>query len=99
MKFLLWLSSECKSVEEIAKALKSEGHEISLLLVQDGVFLADRGCEHSSKVVDLDVPMFVSQHHVEERGIKSRLVGDVSLVGYDEIVDLIMEKFDRVVSI
>ncbi len=86
-------------MEEIAKALKAEGHEIALLLVQDGVFLADKGCEHSSKVVDLNVAMFVSEHHVEERGIKSRMVGDVSLVNYDEMVDLMMEKYDRVVSV
>jgi sulfur relay protein TusB/DsrH len=93
------MSSECRSVEEIINALKAEGHEIALLLVQDGVFLADRGCEHSSDVVDLNVRMFVSDHHAEERGIKSRMVGDVSLVNYDEIVDLIMEKYDRVVSV
>jgi len=99
VKFLLWMSSECRSVEEIVKALKAEGHEIALLLVQDGVFLADKGCEHSSDVVELDVRMFVSENHAKERGIKSRMVGDVSLVNYDEMVDLMMEKYDRVVSV
>lgn len=99
MKFLIWLSADCSNLDELVGALKKKGNEIGVLLVQDGVFLADKGCEHHKMVVDLKVPLYVSKHHAEERGIEGRLVGDVKLVDYDEMVDLLMEKYDRVFSV
>ena len=36
--------------------------------------------------------------YLEERGIESRLVADVKLVDYSDIVDLMMEKYDRIIS-
>ena len=98
MKFLIWLSADCTNLDEIVGSLKKKDNEIGVLLVQDGVFLADKGCEHNKMVVDLQVPLFVSKGHVEERGIESRLVSDTKLVDYTDIVDLMMEKYDRIIS-
>jgi sulfur relay protein TusB/DsrH len=69
-----------------------------VLLIQDGVFLADRGCSYSKEVSELGVPVYISRQHAEERGILSRMSPDVSLVEYDEIVDLVMEKHDKIIS-
>ncbi len=98
MKFLIWLSSECQSLEEMVGALKRANHEVGVLLIQDGVYLADRGCSHSDELKKLDVPVYASKPHVEERGIMDRLVIDVKLVDYPEIVDLTMEQYDRIIS-
>ncbi|MHA1637332.1 MAG: sulfurtransferase complex subunit TusB [Candidatus Thorarchaeota archaeon] len=98
MKFLIWLSADCTNLDELVGALRKKSNEIGVLLVQDGVFLADKGCTHNKMIVDLKVPLFVSKPHVEERGIEGRLVPDVKLVDYDDIVDLMMEKYDRVIS-
>lgn len=98
MKFLIWLSADCTNLDEIVGSLRKKSDEIGILLVQDGVVLADKGCEHNKMVVDLKVPLFVSKSHVEERGIEGRLVADVKLVDYNEIVDLMMEKYDRIIS-
>ncbi len=99
MKFLIWLSGDCSNVDEVVSAIRTGDNEVAILLVQDGVFLADKGCEHSKNLADLNVPVFASKNHVEERGIGKRLVVDAKLVDYPEIVDLVMEQYDKVVSV
>ncbi|NHI87884.1 MAG: sulfurtransferase complex subunit TusB [Candidatus Thorarchaeota archaeon] len=98
MKYLIWLSNECTSVREVVIALKDQGIDTDLLLVQDGVYLADKGCPHSAEIEDLNAKVYASRHHVEERGIGARLVGDVHQVDYPEIIDLLMERYDKVIS-
>lgn len=99
MKYLIWMSRECTSLHEVAAALKKISDEVALLLVQDGVFMIDKGCPHSKEVTDLGLKVFAAKPHVEERGIANRLVTDVQLIEYSEIVDVIMEQYDRVVSL
>jgi sulfur relay protein TusB/DsrH len=99
MKFLIWLSGDCSSLEEVITAIKSQNNEVGILLVQDGVFMADKGCTHSEELAKFNVPVYASKGHVEERGIAGRLVVDAKLVDYNGIVDLVMEKYDRVVPI
>ncbi|MHA2425561.1 MAG: DsrH/TusB family sulfur metabolism protein [Candidatus Thorarchaeota archaeon] len=98
MKFLIWLSGECSSLDEVITALQKKGNEVGILLVQDGVFLTDKGCPHSMDLVDLKVPVFVSKMHLEERGIKDRMVVDAKVVEYPDMIDLMMEKYDKVIS-
>ncbi len=99
MKFLIWLSSDCSNLEEVISAIKTGNNEVGVLLVQDGVFLADKGCVHSKELADLKVPVFASKVHVEERGIANRLLIDVKIVDYPDMVDLIMEQYDKVVPV
>ncbi|MHA1908702.1 MAG: sulfurtransferase complex subunit TusB [Candidatus Thorarchaeota archaeon] len=98
MKFLIWLSGECSSLDEVITALQKKGNEVGILLVQDGVFLTDKGCPHSKALVDLKVPVFVSKLHLEERGIKDRMVVDAKVVEYPDMVELMMEKYDKIIS-
>ncbi len=98
MKFLIWLSGECSSLHEIITALQKKGNEVGVLLVQDGVFLTDKGCPHSKEIIDLQVPVFVSKMHLEERGIVDRMVVDVKVIEYPEMVDLMMEQYDKIIS-
>ncbi len=99
MKYLIWLSNQCTSVREVIDAMRTQGIETDLLLVQDGVYLADKGCPHSKEIKDLKVKVHASKHHIEERGIGSRLVVDVNQVDYPEMVELMMEKYDKVISL
>ena len=99
MKFLLWLSSECASLGEIVSALKKKNHEVGVLLLQNGVFLADKGCEHSAELEALGVSMYAVKKHIEERGIENRLIGGIDEIDHYGMVDLVMEKYDRVVSV
>jgi sulfur relay protein TusB/DsrH len=99
VKYLVWLSNQCISVKEVIAALRTQGIETDLLLMQDGVYLADKGCPHASEINDLKVKVHASKHHIEERGISDRLVVDVNQVDYPDIVELIMEKYDKVISL
>ncbi|MFW9920337.1 MAG: sulfurtransferase complex subunit TusB [Candidatus Thorarchaeota archaeon] len=99
MKFLIWLSSDCSNLDEIISAMKINNNEVGVLLVQDGVFLADKGCAHSKELADLKVPVYASKAHVEERGIADRLHVDAKLVDYPDMVDLMMEQYDKIVPV
>jgi len=98
MKFLIWLSSECCSLREIISAIRGQGNDVGVLLVQDGVLLTDKGCPHAQEIIDLKVPIYVLKGHIEERGIKDRMIGDAKIVEYPEIVDLMMAKYDKIIS-
>jgi len=99
MKYLIWLSNDCSSVKEIASDLKKQDIDVEILLVQDGVFLADKGCHESAELKELGLKTYAIKHHVEERGIANRLAVDVDLIDYPNVVDLIMEKSDKVISL
>jgi sulfur relay protein TusB/DsrH len=99
MKYLIWLSNQCTSVREVVDAIRTQGIDTDLLLVQDGVYLADKGCPHSSEITDLKVKVHASKHHIEERGIGGRLVVDVNQVDYSEMVELLMETYDKIISL
>ncbi len=99
MKYLIWLSNQCTNVKEVVSALRTKGVETDLLLVQDGVFLADKGCPHANELTELKVKVHASKHHIEERGIGGRLSLDVNQVEYPELIELIMEKYDKIISL
>ena len=99
MKYLIWLSSDCKDLTEIVTALKKGGHDVGILLVQDGTYLADIGCSESEKLKDLGTRVYAAKHHVEERGISNRLATEVELVDVGQVVDVVMEEYDKVISL
>ncbi len=61
--------------------------------------MADKGCPHSDELKTLKVKVYASKKHVEERGLGDRLVVDVDLVDYSRIVDLMMDEYDKVISL
>jgi len=99
MKYLIWLSNQCASVKEIVQALRTQNIETDLLLVQDGVYLADKGCPHAIELSELNVKVHASKHHIEERGIGARLVVDVNQVEYPEMIDILMEEYDKIITL
>ena len=99
MKYLIWLSSDCTNLGELVNALNSGNNEIGLLLIQDGVFMADKGCTESKELLSFNLPFYACEAHVEERGIKDRLIDDVELVDYNKIINIIMEQYDKIISL
>lgn len=99
MKFLIWLTNDCPDISEVVDALKASGHEIGILLAQDGVYSIDKGCNTSSDIKSLEVPVYAIKHHIEERGLGDRLKVDAEMVEYGRAIDLIMEQYDKVISL
>ena len=99
MKCLLWLTSNCGYLGEIVSALKNNNHQIIVLLALDGVFLLDKGCKESSILKQLGTEVYAIQEHVEERGLRERLVVKPTFVDYPTAVNLVMEGCERVISL
>lgn len=99
MKYLIWLSNDCKSVKEIVIGLRKEDVDIEVMLLQDGVYLADKGCPESEELKELGLKIHALKHHAEERGITNRLAVGVDLLDYPSVVDLLMEKSDKVICL
>lgn len=98
MKYSLWLSHDCMSIKEVTSALKSKGVEVDILLLQDGVFMADKGCKYSDELNEMG-KVHVLGPHLEERGISNRLTTKVNTVDYEQMIDLLMEKYDEIISL
>lgn len=96
---MIWLASGCSDLSEVVGALKAGGHETGVVLVQDGVFLADKGCPYSKGLKALGVKVYASKRHLEERGISGRLAVNVTVVDYPDIVHLIMESYEKTISL
>lgn len=99
MNYLIWLSSDCANLRELVDALKISGNKVGLLLMQDGVFMVDKGCSESKDLLGFNLPLYACESHVEERGIKDRLIDDVQIVDYHSIVNIMMELYDKVISL
>lgn len=99
MKYLIWLANDCSSIKEIVGGLKEQNIETDILLVQDGVFFADKGNSHSEDLKNLGSKIHAIKHHVEERGLLGRLAFDVNLVDYSDAADIMMEKSDKIITL
>ncbi|TFH05210.1 MAG: sulfurtransferase complex subunit TusB [Candidatus Thorarchaeota archaeon] len=99
MMYLIWLANDCSSVKEIVSGLKGQGIETEIILVQDGVFFADKGNPYSALLKGTGSKIHAIKHHVEERGLLNRLALDVNLVDYSDAVDIMMEQSDKIISL
>jgi len=99
VKYLIWLANDCSSVKELVSGLNGQGIETEILLVQDGVFFADKGNPHSALLKGTGSKIHAIKHHVEERGLMSRLGFDVNLIEYSDAADIMMEKCDKIISL
>ncbi|MHA2261458.1 MAG: sulfurtransferase complex subunit TusB [Candidatus Thorarchaeota archaeon] len=98
MKYLIWLSHDTSSLDEIYNGLAGQGHEVGILLVQDGVFMLDKGCPFSDEMQEFSASVFALKEHIDERGIGARLAVEAKQIEYDELVDLLMEKYDKIIT-
>ncbi|NWF94615.1 MAG: sulfurtransferase complex subunit TusB [Candidatus Thorarchaeota archaeon] len=98
-KYLIVVSTDCMNLSETVDALRRGDNEVGVLLIQDGVYMADKGCPHSKLIASLRVPVYASRTHLEERGLSNRLAMDVTQVDYPTIVRLLMEEYDKTLSL
>jgi sulfur relay protein TusB/DsrH len=65
--------------------LAAEDEEASVVLIQDGVYL------DVSEVSKAGRPLYAVKRDIERRGLENRLPTSVKAVGFDELVDLIVD--------
>ncbi len=67
----------------------STNSQDSLLLLEDGVYLAGKANE--ALVEKLPIPVFAVEADIEARGLVNRMASGITLVTYVEFVELVTE--------
>ena len=72
----------------------------AILFVGDGVYSLVMGSESSSALRRLGgrVKLFGCRHDVESRGLGGRVVPESAIVDFNQMVDLLMKGYSRVVN-
>ena len=85
-------SSDVKQQWDLATELAWKGNDVSMFLVQNGVFAARREARISTLDPAADVTVLADDLSLAERGIPAETLRDnVSVSGVDALTDLIME--------
>ncbi len=66
-------------------ALAAQDDEAIVVLIQDGVYL------DVSEAAKAGRPLYAVERDVERRGLAGRLAGGVKTIGFEELVDLIVD--------
>ena len=87
---------------ELAKQLRELQHNVTIYLIQDGVFTARKRFEAGEKLVAeakaKNLTLLADEISLRQRGItKERLSETVRVSTMDELVDLLMEKSDKAI--
>jgi len=67
----------------------SANSQDSLLLLEDGAYLADKANEALLK--ELSIPVYAVEADIEARGLANRIVAGITLVTYAGFVELVTE--------
>ncbi len=71
-------------------ALAQQDQEAAIVLIQDGVYLDASEASRAGR------PVYAVKRDVERRGLNGKLSTEIKTIGFDELVDLILE--NRVIN-
>ena len=100
-------SSVIKRVLEIALDALNMGKKIGFFLLSDGIFLIKKNQKNEvytlfKEILSKNVEIIVSRDHLESAGILTNQICCESYISdkpYDDLVDFVMEKYERVITI
>jgi sulfur relay protein TusB/DsrH len=102
MRRLLISQDDDPTVLDIASTMKDDGDEVRVVLLMDSSYMATRSGVHAKRVrkaMDRGLVISLLGNDVERRGIGSLLLQDISIIGYDELVDLVFNDDQRVYNL
>ncbi len=87
---------------DLGTQLREAGHDVSVYLIQDGVFAARRGLKTGNKLLagakDRAIALLADEVSLRQRGITGNSLAEpVRVSNMDELVDLLMEKSDKAI--
>jgi sulfur relay protein TusB/DsrH len=85
----------------LAKKLIGKNDQLSIILIQDAVFIAVRNNQYHEtveKILEKGVKFYLLATDVERRGIQHNLISGIELVDYDKLVDLLFIEDQKVVN-
>ena len=86
-------SRDTRFIEETAVGVKERGHEVTVFLVQNGVFAARTSARRLSGLTDAGVTVLADDVSLSERGIKpDELAPGIQKAGIEALVDAIVQE-------
>lgn len=86
-------SRDADFLEQTAIAAKQRGHEVTVFLVQNGVFAARAGVHRLDRLIDTGVTLLADDLSLRERGITvEEIVAGVQEAGIGALVDAVAQK-------
>lgn len=86
-------SRDTRFIEETAVEVKERGHEVTVFLVQNGVFAARTGARRLDRLTDAGVTVLADDLSLRERGIKpDELAPGIREAGIEALVDAIVQE-------
>jgi len=85
----------------IKLALEHEGSDVGICLLQDAVYFGCKGKdgnENLATAIERGLKIFAVKRDVELRGLTKHTRPEIKVLGYDEIIDLILD-YERVINI
>ncbi|MEW5817809.1 MAG: DsrH/TusB family sulfur metabolism protein [Spirochaetota bacterium] len=93
-------SPNARTALELADNLRHKGNEVALYLLQDGVFHAVSGDKVMERMVAEKICCYCLEEDLVMRGFrKLNLIPQAKVSSYEELVDLMMEKYDSTIGI
>jgi sulfur relay protein TusB/DsrH len=90
---------------ELAQDLLAQGNQVGIFLIGDGIYLGKQGKTQAAVLIAnlliKGAKIYASSEHLKASGIsKERLVSGIELVEdtYKDLVDFVMERYEKVVS-
>ena len=86
-------SRDTRFIEETAVEVKERGHEVTVFLVQNGVFAARSSARRLGRLTDAGVTVLADDVSLRERGIKpADLAPGIREAGIEALVDAIVQE-------
>jgi len=86
-------SRDTRFIEETAVEVKERGHEVTVFLVQNGVFAARNSARRLDRLTDAGVSVLADDVSLRERGIKpDDLARGIREAGIEALVDAIVQE-------
>jgi sulfur transfer complex TusBCD TusB component (DsrH family) len=86
-------SRDTRFIEETAAEVKERGHEVTVFLVQNGVFAARASARRLGRLTDIGVTVLADDLSLRERGIKpDQLAPGIGEAGIEALVDAIVQE-------
>lgn len=86
-------SRDTRFIEETAVEAKERGHEVTVFLVQNGVFAARTSARKLGRLADAGVTVLADDLSLRERGIKlAELAPGIREAGIEALVDAIVQE-------
>lgn len=80
-------------------ALEHKDSEVGICLLQDAVYFGckGKGGRPADEAIKRGVKIFAAKKDVELRGLTTCLIDGIKLLGYEEIIDLVLE-YERIIN-